>query len=523
MPIRSVFGNREGREKKILPNRDYYKTLVDNKKEATFLSDADGDLYLINKKAQLLSGYNEEQIGDYHLRDLFFTRKNTDNPFDSQQPSEFTARLMLLDSRRYLIPVMCDFQEIEGQKFLCTCVEAPDAEQPSRSPDLTTPPPIDQTGINPSQASTDFPSRWSGEFEHQIRTLLNQMLGFGSLLERDPAIAGNKAITGKLDAILTSGNRLKRLVNQLSFGDSDFHEVNRGPCLLASILQKIALLADPAARHNRIKIVIDQPDSVTVFSDEFLLLDILRFLVGKAVTYTRKEEVTIRVTENKPEGKALITIDNLGHDIPQGVINFIRRENSRDSYDLTNPAIQQHPELSSVLHSLNRIGGKLSFLLTANQEEIAELTVPLAVGQDREDDIRMLEEAVREKKLHVLIVEDERFTAQILQMYLNDLASVSVAYSGNEALNIAEQFYNQGIVFQAVLMDIDLPKPWDGILLKKEMESKWPEYQHIPFLAQTAISSKSSAERIRDHAFTGHLIKPINRLDILTFIHRFCR
>ena len=128
MAIRAVFGNRDSREKKSLANKEYYKTLVNSKKEATFLTDIEGDLFLLNNKAQQLTGYTEEEAREFHVRDIFVTIKNVDNPFDSRQFSEFTSRLYLLDTRRYLIPVMVDFKEIEGQKFLCTCVEVADKD-----------------------------------------------------------------------------------------------------------------------------------------------------------------------------------------------------------------------------------------------------------------------------------------------------------------------------------------------------------------------------------------------------------
>ena len=122
MAIRTVFGNREGRERKSLANREYYKTLIEGKKDASFLADADGDLFLLNKDAQLLTGYSEEDIKELHARDIFITIRNIENPFDSKQYSEFSSRFYLLDARRFLIPVIVDFKEIEAQKFLCTCV-----------------------------------------------------------------------------------------------------------------------------------------------------------------------------------------------------------------------------------------------------------------------------------------------------------------------------------------------------------------------------------------------------------------
>lgn len=524
MAIRSVFGNRDFREKKTLANRDYYKTLIENKKEATFLCDEEGDLFLLNKKAQLLTGYSDEDIRDFHVRDIFVTTKNVDNQLDSRQFAEFTTRLFLIDSRRYLVPVMFDFREIEGQKFLCTCVEIagePVASSPAREPVVSMPQepsPILQASIKP-----ETQNRWTVEFEHRVRNLLSSILGFSSILSREPAITGDRKLSQNLDSIIRSGNQLKKLFNQSGAETGDLHEVNRASCPLSPIIQKAVILTEPLAHQNNQTVRIGRQAEIRVLTDEVLLLELLKFLIGKAITYTRREDVLVEVSEDKENGKAVIQIDNLGQDIPQGVINFIRREQNQPLYDLANPVIVQHKEISSMLHILNRIDGKIGFSTSPALGEIARVMLPLAAGDENIDDLAALENSISRKSLKVLVIEDEKFSAMILQMFLEKITEVSVAYSGNEALNIIEIFYNKGIIFNAVISDIGLPSPWDGILLKQEIERRWPEYQNVPFLAETAFTTRSYADRILESRFRAQIIKPINRNDVLLFLEKYCR
>ncbi len=117
-------------------------------------------------------------------------------------------------------------------------------------------------------------------------------------------------------------------------------------------------------------------------------------------------------------------------------------------------------------------------------------------------------------------MEDDKFNSAILNLYLESLTAISSAFSGNEALNIIEANYNKGIIFNVMIMDIGLPKPWDGILLKAEIEKRWPEYQKIPFLAQTAFTAKSFADRIQESRFSGYLVKPISRSELLRFVYQ---
>ena len=523
MAIRSVFGNREIREKKTLANRDYYKTLIENKKEATFLCDADGDLFLINKKAQSMTGYGEEEIRDYHIRDLFVTVKSDKNQLDTRQFSEFTTQLFLLDSRRYLIPVVFDFKEIEGQKFLCTCVEAGEAELPSRRLEITAQMPAEPTSIAIPPARAESQTRWTVEFEHKVRNLLGSILGFGSILAREPLIIGDKKLANHLDSLLKSGNNLKKLFNQGSFSGADSHEVNRTASMLSPVIHKAVILLEPLANLNSQTIQVIKKAEPKVITDEALLLDLLKFLISKAITYTRRNEVLVEISEDRNAQKATISIDNLGQDIPQGVINFIKRENLKDKYDLLNPIVAQNNEISLLLSFLNRIEAKITFTTSPSLGEIAQVFLPLASESDSIDDVTLLENSIRNKSLKILIIEDEKFSALVLQMYLETIADVSLAFSGNEALNIVEIFYNKGIIFNAVISDIGLPSPWDGIMLKLEIEKRWPEYQNTPFIAQTAFTAKSYGDRIMETKFKEMLIKPINRNDILTVIDKYCR
>jgi CheY-like chemotaxis protein len=128
-----------------------------------------------------------------------------------------------------------------------------------------------------------------------------------------------------------------------------------------------------------------------------------------------------------------------------------------------------------------------------------------------------------DRKMYVLIVEDEKINANIFKMYIQGVANVSLAYSGNEAMNIIELHYNKGIIFSLVFMDIGLPEPWNGIMLKEAIEKKWPEYGNVPFVAQTAYSGKNIADQIINANFKGYLVKPINRNDVLRFIQKYTR
>lgn len=518
MVFRSALGNKEGRGKKTLANKEYYVTLISNKKDSVFLADIDGDLFLCNKQAQSLTGYSSDDIRFYHIRDLFLTLKNQVNPLDVQQFSEFTSRFFILDAGGYLLPVMVEFREIEGQKFLITCLPTEESANPEVLIDNPAIRQAESPAFPQSILSSEKTGRWTIEFEHQARNLLNNIQGFSTILAKDAEVLKDKSLLENIEAITKSGNKLKSLFNKISIGENDAHEIVRMPCLIAPVLQKAQILLDSLARQNSLSIEIRQSGEIEILTDEILLLDLLKYLLTQALQFTRNNRVFVDIQLDSARGKVMIDIDNIGQDIPRGIINFIKRGYGNPLYDISNPILSQSPEIESMLSLLNQLDGKISFTSGDHMGEIARLEFPAANSSESRDELTQLEQIIKRRSLSILVVEDNKINSTILKIYLENIASLSNAYSGNEALNIIEDYFNQGMVFNLIIMDIGLPKPWDGILLKAEIEKKWPEYRNVPFIAQTAFTAKSYTDRIAGENFNNYLLKPVSQIDLFRVI-----
>jgi len=78
----------------------------------------DGDILLVNSKAEDLTGYPEDDFLNFKLREIFVTLAGYDNHLDSNDIREFSKDLYLIKSSSYLIPVLFQLTEIEGGKLL---------------------------------------------------------------------------------------------------------------------------------------------------------------------------------------------------------------------------------------------------------------------------------------------------------------------------------------------------------------------------------------------------------------------
>jgi len=520
MAFGSSFMGKGSKTKKELANRSYYKSMIDNKLVSAFLADMDGDILLVNSKAEACTGYSEEEFVGLRLRELFVTLKGDDNPLDSDNIREFQKQLYLIKSSSYLVPVLLELSEIEGGKFLCTIVpRVVNEKQELTDVKSISVKAVSDTVVSelpqPSHASKTGLSETE---EHAVRNSLNIILGFSSILSKEPSVVGNRKLIGYIKPIISNGNILKNILDISDNSFSDNSDTSLKKCLLSPILQKTQILLQSKADQNNIELVIDIPGEFAVLSDESVLFDIINYLINKAISFCRSMFIDIKVRPGQIDGELLLIIDNLGQDTPTGIKNFIESENSKLSYDYGNEVLSTSPEISTLLRNLNGINAKIKFEASDDLGDIVILELPIYsdTGNDSDLDSNSSSNKIIKK---ALIIEDDKLNAIILKNHLQQFADTSTAFSGNEALNIIEMMHAKEIAFDIVFTDIGLPPPWDGITLKEEIIKRWPEYENIPFIAQTGYSAKTFSEKIRKSGFTGYLVKPINRNDIKKFVN----
>jgi len=501
-----------------LANKQYYRSLIEGKRECCFLADFEGDILLVNSEFEKFTGYNEAEITEISVRNLFFTLSGKSNPMDSRQFSEFKEDFYFLGSTNYLIPLELEFKEIEGQKFLGILRESK-TETKEIKPEVSTKP-----ALKPHSAAENSPglpntSFWSKDQQHFLRTTLNGILGFGSILLQEEIIQNDPRINAYVSGIVKNSNQLKSILDVSNdSGRLSSIGVSMESVDIGLLLQKIKILLNNQAKVQNIDFEIRQTSNFTFLTNEDRLNKVLLFFIQKAIRFSRSHSVIIEVKVDEINGMLLIIIDNIGMDIPQNIINLIKRESSLTAYNFKNQVFDDAPELAEVINNVNLLEGKVFFDTGEHYGEIVTLAFSMNKAVSVKDLEVSLETQIKQKNIKILLVEDDKINVKVLNVFLKGIAEVLVAYSGNEALNFVEMYYNKNLIFNLVLMDIGLPEPLDGIRLKHEIEVRWPEYVNIPFIAQTAYAQESLADNIISGNFKGILIKPLDKLDLLRVI-----
>ncbi len=518
------------RPAKQFANRQYYRSMIDYKPEACALVDFEGDILMVNTEWINLSLFSEQETIFYPLRRFLLNLSDTKNPLDEKVLSEFSGVYFFLKADWSLFSAEIEFSEIEGQKYLCilrpkqAVEQQPESNQPTiektinqKIENSTIEKPTEDISIN---STTD--SNLLNSIEHEVRTSLNGILGVSSELAQLSNQLSKEQLKNYLSLLVRKTNQLKLIFDKRMNGVlAQQINPNLSGINLESFIRSLIYSLQPLVEENNISLSLECSPDYHLTTDAIRLRFILHYFLMRAIRYSRKQEILVEVKENKELGKLIIRIDNIGMDLPNELIRFINQQNPLPEYDTYQPVLTNYPDLKQVLQELNTIHAKSIFESQEQWGEIVGIAFPLNAIQSSNSSNDLLEESLRAKKMNVLVVEDDKVNSAVAVFFLESFCNPKSALSGNEALNIIDKYHNQQQVFDLILMDIDLPQPWDGISLKSEIISRFPEYRQKNFFALTAGTDDAWISRILSAGFDTCLIKPFERTQLMQRIDKF--
>ena len=116
-----------------------------------------------------------------------------------------------------------------------------------------------------------------------------------------------------------------------------------------------------------------------------------------------------------------------------------------------------------------------------------------------------------------LYVEDDDVSRNVVKRMLEDLCVVEFATSGPEALALVKKQQ-----FDGILMDINLGKGIDGVLVTKELR-KMPRYESTPIIALTAFAMTGDKDEFLEAGCTDYISKPFSRNELIAKVKEYIR
>ncbi|MDB5849975.1 MAG: hybrid sensor histidine kinase/response regulator [Rhodoferax sp.] len=355
-------------------------------------------------------------------------------------------------------------------------------------------------------------SRFITTISHELRTPLNSILGYAQILERDPGLPPHRQAA--LNVIRKSGDHVVSLIDGLL----DIARIETGRLALVSteirlpdFLSQLADIFQLEARHKHIAFSYQptQPLPLAVRGDRKRVAQLLINLLGNAVKYTPRGQVTLRA--RYANEIATFEIEDTGAGIAAADLEriFLPFERAEDA--------------GAVAGGVG-LGLTISKMLTGLMG--GELTVRSAVGQGSCFTVRLFLPAVAHPLLpvkppaprhitghagaprRVLVVDDAAVDRQLLADVLTPLGfTVLQAASGVEALRVASQF-----VPDLILLDIDMPgiDGWETARLLRA--------NRISFAPILIVSANAFDSDTRNEVGIGRedfIVKPLHIDDLL--------
>ncbi len=384
--------------------------------------------------------------------------------------------------------------------------------------------------LKKAEESNYLKNAFLGTMSHQIRTPLCGIMGFSDMLETELALRGNEDLYEFAKNIKEAGEKLMSLITNIidiSSIEANILELNIVSCDLNDIVRSVEKEYVFKAKEKGLifKTKFDK-DIPAIYADKDNLVKVLKVVMDNAIQYTSKGFVTISTNYNSKKNTATIEVKDKGISIDTETMKMLI-----ESFDYSKHG-------SSLTYQGSGLGlilaHRLITLMNGSLELVSEkeigtevgITLPCLLAEGQIDgDKNTLENATiinapEYGRLKIFIVEDDRMNRMVLEKMLKKTGEITTAFDGDDALKKLKKTSSSGNYYDVMLFDINLPAPWDGMKLMREIRKRFPHTNNTPFIAQTAYAMSGDKDLYLDAGFNDYISKPINKTELITMIQK---
>lgn len=373
---------------------------------------------------------------------------------------------------------------------------------------------------------------------HELRTPLNGIIGIAETLHDGAAGELSEKIRNHLLMIIMSGRRLSNLINsildfsKLKNNDLDIQVI---PVHLHEITDVVITICQPLARNKPVQIINRITSGIPkVIADENRLQQILYNLIGNAIKFTDKGEVSV-LTEQEGDFLKVKVIDT-GVGIPEhrldSIFETFHQENigsarkvggSGIGLSVTKRLVELHGGEIKVESNLGS-GSSFSFTLPIYlgqektlQETAATTVVPFIKEVEATQMIATASTTSSRSVKKILIADDEQINLQVLVNQLT-LEGYEVITASN-GMEVLKEIQAQS--FDLLILDIIMPK-MSGYEVCQQLRKQYT-LTELPILMLTAKNQVNDKITSFEVGANDYLAKPCDRRELLsrvkTLIH----
>ncbi len=365
---------------------------------------------------------------------------------------------------------------------------------------------------------------------HELKTPLNGIIGIAESVMSGATGDISAAQRTRLNMILTSGNRLLHLVNDiLDSSQLRHHDISLSleSVDMKQIVDLVLRLSEPLIRERPIELCNDIPDKLhPVLGDVNRLQQIVHNLIGNAVKFTERGKITVSASET--DNQMELTVSDTGIGIPEDkqvsiFESFIQADATTSrryggtglGLSITKQLVELHGGSIHVVSTPGE-GSRFIFTLPLSRDPLTES------GNPRRAEIRNSGPVTAPKNLSIpagknagsiLAVDDDPINLQVIIDFLSlDGYRTEKALSGSEALTAVENG-----TFDLVLLDLMMPG-LSGVEVCRKIREQHTAAE-LPVIILTAKNRISDLIDCFDVGANDFLTKPVLRGELLARVN----
>lgn len=389
------------------------------------------------------------------------------------------------------------------------------------------------TAASKAQQESSFKSRFLANMSHEVRTPMNSIMGFLTLIENDMIEDDAELKNFARDARVASESLLDIInnildISKIEAGRMDLDEVEFS---VKEEVEKALSIITPAVRSKGLLVekFIDEKIPVKVFGDPTRYRQIIINLLSNAAKYTDHGKISVTVKEKVSSSSFVeitTTIEDTGQGIPSDKLSmlfepYVQVKSKKGSKEGTGLGLVISKEFVRLMHGEINVeskigfGSKFTFTVRLKLFPGAEIggMDESGAGKEEEPALQTASEATAERaakidfvsRKRVLLVEDNPISQNLEVKILREVGyDVEAVSSGQEAIDAVKTG-----TFNVVLMDVEMTD-MDGITATKKIRDLAGQFSKVPIIAVTAHSSMKDRERCLASGMDDYIAKPIN-------------